>query len=147
MYRIELHARVGGRPAAEVYEILHALERYPSCVSAVRSITILESHDDRIISKWEVDFNGGVLRWIQENRLLPEKFVIQFRQLEGDAEHFAGEWGVRDEDDGCLLWFSAEFDSGMPSLDETIGPIAMMAIRENARLIVVGLLGDPIEIT
>ena len=146
MRRIELHARARGRPAAEVYEILCALERYPSCSTAVRSLTILERSSDRIVSRWEVDFHGGVLRWTEEDRLLPEKFVIQFRQIEGDADYYAGEWGVRDEDDGCSLWFSAEFDLGMPSLDLTLGPIAEMAFRENARLIVVGLLGDSTEI-
>ena len=147
MRRIELHARVRGRPAAEVYEILCALEHYQSCTSAVRSLTILESSSDRIVSKWEVNFHGGVLRWTEEDRLFPDKFVIQVRQIEGDADYYAGEWGVRDEDDGCSLWFSAEFDLGMPGFDLTIGPIAEMALRENARSIAVGLLGDSTEIT
>ena len=146
MRRIELRARVRGRPAAEVYEILCAMERYPSCASAVRSLSILESSSDRIVSRWDVDLHGGVLRWTEEDRLLPEKFVIQFRQIDGDADHYAGEWGVRDEDDGCSLWFSAEFDLGMPSLDLTLGPIVEMALRENVRSIVAGLLGDSTEI-
>jgi ribosome-associated toxin RatA of RatAB toxin-antitoxin module len=146
MRRIEVHARARGRPAAEVYEILCALERYPECASAVRSLTILESGGDRIVSRWEVEFHGGVLQWTEEARLLREKFVIQFRQLEGDADYYAGEWGVRDEDEGCSLWFSAEFDFGLPSLDETIGPIAEMELRKSVRSILIGLLGDSTEI-
>ena len=146
MRRIELRARVRGRSAAEVYEILCALERYPSCARSVRSLTILERDGDRIVSKWEVDFHAGALRWTQEDRLFRDTFVMQFRQIEGDADYFAGEWGVHNEDDGCSLSFSAEFDLGMPSLDLTLGPIGEMALRDNARSIIVGLLGDSTEI-
>jgi ribosome-associated toxin RatA of RatAB toxin-antitoxin module len=146
MRRIVLNARAQGRSAAEVYQILCAMERYPECASAVRSLTIIESSSHRIVSKWEVDFHGGVLRWTEEDRLVPETFGIHFRQIEGDADYYAGEWGVRDEEGGCSLQFSAEFDLGMPSLDLTLGPIAEMVLRDNARSIVVGLLGDSTEI-
>jgi len=100
-----------------------------------------------MVSRWEVDFHGGVLRWTEEDLLFPEKCVIRFRQIEGDADHYEGEWGVRDEDDGCSLWFSAEFDLGIPSLDQTLGPIGERALRENARSIIFGLLADSGEIT
>jgi hypothetical protein len=59
--------------------------------------------------------------------------VWRFRQLEGDAAHFAGEWGVRDEDYGCALWFSAEFKIGIPGLEAMFGPIAEKALRDSMR--------------
>jgi len=147
MRRIELHARVPGRPAGEVYEILCGLERYPECASAVRSLTILERGSDRMISRWEVNFQDGVLQWTEEDRLFPEKSMIEFRQIEGDVDYYAGEWSVRDEAEGCSLRFSAEFDFGMPGFEDTIGPIAEMEFRNSVRSIVEGLLGDSAEVT
>lgn len=148
MRHIALQARVTGRSAADTFGSLCNFEKYPACASAVRSLTILERNGDRMVTRWEVVFHTGTLRWTEEDHILvlADKSVIQFRQLEGDVEYFAGEWGVRDEDYGCSLWFRAEFDLGIPSLDRTLGPIAEQALRHNIRSIVAGLLGESVEI-
>ena len=148
MRNIALHARISGRTAADTFASLCNFEKYPVCADAVRSLTILEREGDRMVTRWEVVFHTGTLRWTEEDhiRVLADRSVIQFRQLEGDVEYFAGEWGVRDEDYGCALWFTAEFDIGIPSLDRTLGPIAEQALRQNIRSIVEGLLGESVEI-
>jgi ribosome-associated toxin RatA of RatAB toxin-antitoxin module len=146
MRRIELHARVHGRSAVDVYNILSDLEGYPSCASSVRSLAILERGENRIVSSWEVAFHNGVLQWTEEDRLFPDQLLFQFRQIEGDADYFAGEWKAVDDGDGCSLRFSAEFDLGLPTLDATLGPIAEAALRDNIRSIVFGLLGDSTQI-
>jgi len=148
MRHIALHARVRDRSAADVFGALCSFERYPQCADAVHSLTILERNGDRMITRWEVLFHKGLLRWIEEDHIqvLADKCLIQFRQLEGDVEYFAGEWGVRDEDYGSSLWFKAEFDIGIPTLDRTLGPIAEDALRQNIRSIVAGLLGESVEI-
>jgi ribosome-associated toxin RatA of RatAB toxin-antitoxin module len=145
MRSIEVRAHVRGRSAAEVYQALSELERYAECAEAVRALSVIERTDQRVVSSWDVDFHGGVLRWTEEAFLDPARHVIRFRQIEGDAEHYAGEWGARDEDGGCRLWFSAEFDLGIPSLDMTLGPIGEAALRQNVQSIVTGLLGGCVE--
>jgi hypothetical protein len=105
----------------------------------------VERTETRLVSAWDVDFHGGVLRWTEEDFLDPVNHVIRFRQIEGDAEHYAGEWGARDQDGGCAVWFSAEFDLGIPSLEMTLGPIGESVLRDNVRSIVTGLLGDCVE--
>lgn len=145
MRSIELRAHVRGQSAADVYQVLRRLERYAEYAAAVRALTVVEATSERLVSAWDVNFHGGVLRWTEEDLLDPVNNVIRFRQLEGDAEHYAGEWGVRDEDGGCVVSFSAQFDLGLPSLDLTLGPIGEAALRDNARSIVTGLLGHGVE--
>ena len=148
MRHIALQAKITGRSAADTFASLCNFEQYPVCASAVRSLTILERNGDRMVTQWEVAFHTGTLRWTEEDhiRVLADRSVIQFKQLEGDVESFAGEWGVRDEDYGCALWFTADFDIGIPSLDRTLGPIAEQMLRQNAKSIIEGLLGESVEI-
>ncbi|MEO7275593.1 MAG: SRPBCC family protein [Vicinamibacterales bacterium] len=145
MRTIEVRAHVRGRSAAEVYDALSDLERYAECATAVRALTVVERAERRLVSSWDVDFHGGVLRWTEEDFLDPDSHTIRFRQIEGDAEFYAGEWGARDEEGGAVVWFSAQFDLGIPSLDLMLGPIGEAALRENVRSIVVGMLGGCIE--
>ena len=145
MRRIEVRAHVRGRSASDVYHVLSDLERHAECAEAVRALSVIERTEVRLVSSWDVDFHGGVLRWTEEDLLDPASHVMRFRQIEGDAEHYAGEWGARDEDGGCVLWFSAEFDLGIPSLDMTLGPIGEAALRQNVRSIVTGRLGGCVE--
>jgi len=146
MREVKLNARVVGRTAAEVFSILCDLERYPSCADVVRSLTILEKNGDKMVSKWEVAFQGGRLKWTEEDEMNPNERIWRFRQLEGDAQHFAGQWGVREEGDGCSLWFSAEFKIGIPGLEAMFAPIAEKALRDSMRSVVKGLLGESVEI-
>jgi ribosome-associated toxin RatA of RatAB toxin-antitoxin module len=132
MRRVEVRAHARGQSAADVYRMLSELERYPECSAAVRALTVVERTETRLVSAWDVDFHGGVLRWTEEDFLDPVNHVIRFRQIEGDAEHYAGEWGARDQDGGCAVWFSAEFDLGIPSLEMTLGPIGESVLRETS---------------
>ena len=97
------------------------------------------------MSQWEVNFRQGILRWTEEDFFDPLTYSIQFRQIEGDAEHFSGSWLLSDTDEGCLICFAADFDMGIPSLSDIIEPIAEQALQENIRSILQGLLGDQIE--
>jgi ribosome-associated toxin RatA of RatAB toxin-antitoxin module len=145
MRRIDVRAHARGRSAEQVYTALSGLEHYPKCAEAVRALSVVERTDERLVSSWDVDFHGGVLRWTEEDLLDPVGHTIRFRQIEGDAEYYAGEWGTCDEDGGALVWFSAEFDLGIPSLDMTLGPIGEAALRRNVQSIVTGLLGSCVE--
>ncbi|HLF78584.1 MAG TPA: SRPBCC family protein [Dehalococcoidia bacterium] len=140
MVHLELRARVKNRSAAEVFPILSDLEKYPSVVDAVHSLTVGEK-DGQATSNWEVDFRGGVMRWQQEDVFLPEEHAFRFRQLDGDLDSFSGDWSVTDEEGGCRVEFRADFDLGIPGLAETLEPIAEAALRENILGIVTGLLG------
>jgi ribosome-associated toxin RatA of RatAB toxin-antitoxin module len=145
MRQVKLNAHVRGRKAAEVFSILCDLERYPTCSPAILSLSILERNGDRFVSRWEVAFQGGRLKWTEEDQIIPSECVWRFRQIEGDAQHLAGEWKVRDADSGCALSFSAEFKIGIPGLEAMFAPIAEKALRENMRSVIKGLLGDSVE--
>lgn len=145
MRHVEVHAIATGRTAVEIFPILCDFDLYQKHSDAVRNVTIVKAMDGRSVSKWEVNFRQGILRWTEEDHFDHEALSIRFQQTEGDAEHFSGQWLLSDTEKGCVVRFMADFDMGIPSLSEIIDPIAEQALQENIQSILKGVLRGQIE--
>ena len=137
--RIRLH--VPGKPPDDVYATLADFERYPELCDAVQSVAVTEASPNRTVSRWEVTFRAGLLRWTEEDTFDPGTLSIAFRQLEGDAALFDGSWKCADAASGSEIMFSARLDMGIPSLADALEPIAARTLIENIVSIVRGLVG------
>ena len=146
MRHLEVVARVSDRSTAEIYETLSDFESYPLYSKEVRSVSIDSKSDGQMLSTWETNFRGGILRWKEKDCFNPTARTIAFEQVEGDIEHFAGQWAVEDQPEGGLVRFRASFDMGIPALSNIIDPIAEQALRENIIAIIQGLFGVNCEI-
>lgn len=146
MRHLEVLARVPDRTAGDIYEVLCDFERYPEFSKEVRSVEIHSSDGGQMISTWETNFRGGILRWTERDYFDPVARTINFEQVEGDIEHFTGKWAVEDLPEGRLVRFAANFDMGIPALSSIIDPIAEQALRENIVAIIKGLFGLNVEI-
>jgi ribosome-associated toxin RatA of RatAB toxin-antitoxin module len=128
-----------------VFDVLAAFERYPAHSPAVRSVFVradgTAGAERPMVSDWEVDFRGGILRWTEEDVIDRERLRIEYRQLSGDIDHFSGYWQVEVAEAGCVVDFGAWFDLGIPSFDDVLDPIAEEAIHENIVSILSGLFG------
>jgi uncharacterized membrane protein len=136
---IRLH--VPDKPASDVYQTLADFERYPELSDAVRSVAVTEVSENRTVSRWEVTFRAGLLRWTEEDTFDPDALSIRFRQLEGDAAVFDGSWQCLDAAPGSEIMFSARLDMGIPSLADALEPIAARTLIDNIVSIVRGLVG------
>ena len=93
------------------------------------------------VSRWEVTFRAGLLRWTEEDTFDPGALSITFRQLEGDVAVFDGSWKCVDAASGSEIVFSARLDMGIPSLADALEPIAVRTLTGNIVSIVRGLTG------
>ena len=141
MRTVLLRLHVPDKPASDVYQTLADFERYPELSDAVRSVAVTEVSQHRTVSRWEVTFRAGLLRWTEEDTFDPAALSITFRQLEGDAAVFDGSWQCRDAAPGSEITFSARLDMGIPSLADALEPIAARTLAGNIVSIVRGLAG------
>jgi uncharacterized membrane protein len=141
MRTVRLRLSVPGKPASDVYETLADFERYPELSVAVRSVTVTQVSENRTVSRWEVTFRAGLLRWTEEDTFDPGALSITFRQLEGDAAVFHGSWECADAAKGSEIVFAARLDMGIPSLADALEPIAARTLIDNIVSIVRGLVG------
>ena len=139
MRTVLLRLHVPDKSATDVYQTLADFERYPELSDAVRSVAVTEVSENRTVSRWEVTFRAGLLRWTEEDTFDPGALSITFRQLEGDAAVFDGSWQCLDAAPGSEIMFSARLDMGIPSLADALEPIAARPLVDNIVSIVRGL--------
>jgi hypothetical protein len=157
MRTVVLRLQVPDKPASEVYQTLADFERYPELSEAVQSVAVTEVSENRSVSRWEVTFRAGLLRWTEEDTFDPAALSITFRQLEGDIAVFDGSWQCFDRQGfdrqgfdrqgseaapGSEIVFAARLDMGIPSLADALEPIAVRTLIDNTVLIVRGLVGS-----
>ena len=138
---VSLRIHVPQKSAAEVYETLSDFARYPELSDAVQEVVVTEVSDTVTISRWEVTFRAGLLRWTEEDRFDRDALTITFRQLEGDIALFDGTWRCTEAEDGAEIAFDARLDMGIPSLADALEPIAVRTLIDNTVSIVTGLVG------
>ena len=141
MRTVQLRMHVPNKTAAEVYDTLADFERYPELSDAVQSVAVTAMSDGVTVSRWEVTFRAGLLRWTEEDHFDRDQFKITFRQLEGDVAEFDGTWQCLDAPGGCYIAFAARLDMGIPSLADALEPIAVRTLIDNTVAIVNGLMG------
>jgi len=142
MRTVRLRLHVPHKPASDVYATLADFERYPELCDAVQSVAVIAVSENRTMSRWEVTFRAGLLRWTEEDVFDPGALSITFRQLEGDIAVFDGSWTCVDTAQGSEILFSARLDMGIPSLADALEPIAVRTLIDNIASIVRGLLGS-----
>jgi ribosome-associated toxin RatA of RatAB toxin-antitoxin module len=143
---VQLDLTVPSRRAVDVYATLADFARYPEFSPAVRSVTVTEVGDQTTVSRWEVTFRNGLLRWVEEDRFDAARQRIEFCQIEGDVAIFDGSWTCTDTSDGTQITFAARLDMGIPSLADALEPIAVRTLIDNTVAIVSGLLGDGVRV-
>jgi ribosome-associated toxin RatA of RatAB toxin-antitoxin module len=146
MGQLTMRATVDGMPAGEVYRRIVAFGDYPLLCDAVREVDVIEATDDHMVTKWEVNFHRGILRWTEHARFFPAERRVDFTDLDGDIDEFRGSWQVMDAGQETSVVFSVVFDIGIPTLEHVLDPIAEEALHKNVSSMLRGLLGDAVTI-
>lgn len=140
MRHVELDALI---PAEQAETVLHAVrrfERYPDLAPHVNATTVHAAWPDSpASSSWELHFRSGLLRWTEDDTVLPERGEIRFEQSDGDFDSFSGLWSVTQDGDDVVVRFDADFDFGIPSLEGILDPIAEGVIKETVAWALTGL--------
>ncbi|WP_411104999.1 type II toxin-antitoxin system RatA family toxin [Streptomyces sp. cmx-4-9] len=139
MRHVELEALVPAQQASAVLDAVRQWERFPELAPHVNATTV---HEDRRSSSWELHFRSGLLRWTEDDEILPEQGEIRFAQSDGDFDSFTGSWKFRQEGADVAVRFDGDFDFGIPSLEGILDPIAERVIRETVAWSLTGLFPD-----
>ena len=126
-------------PARDVYELAKDQERFPEFMPDVESVIVLERHPDRVITRWKTLVEDAPIEWIEEDRFDDAETTITYRLLEGDLDVFEGTWSFRERDGRTFVKLDVEYDFGVPTLAELIGPTLQRKVRENSEMMLAGL--------
>src|SRR5579872_6631001 len=129
-------------PARVVYELAKDQERFPQFMPDVEIVIVLERHPDRAISRWKTLVEEAPIEWIEEDRFDDERLRIDYRLLEGDLDTFEGSWTFDERDGETHVALGVEYDFGVPTLAELIGPTLHKKVLENSEMMLAALKAE-----
>lgn len=125
--------RIACEDSRAVYALICDMERFPSFMPDLVSVTVLEREAGRTVTAWEAKVDGLTLRWQEEDTFDEARMRISYRQLAGDLRRFEGAWQIVPEDGGARVELTADFDLGIPMLAPLVEPLLTKRIEENCR--------------
>jgi coenzyme Q-binding protein COQ10 len=129
-------------PAALIYELAKDQERFPQFMPDVESVTVVERHDDRVLTRWKTLIEDAPIEWLEEDRFDDAALRIDYKLLEGDLDTFEGAWTFVPEGSGTRVELDVTYDFGVPTLAELIGPTLEKKVRENAEMMLAALKAE-----
>jgi coenzyme Q-binding protein COQ10 len=126
-------------PARHVSELAKDQERFPEFMPDVEKVTILERRDDRAISRWKTLVEEAPIEWTEEDRFDDDALRIDYKLIEGDLDKFEGAWTFEHRDGVTHVVLGVEYDFGVPTLAELIGPTLEKKVRENSEMMLAAL--------
>jgi coenzyme Q-binding protein COQ10 len=126
-------------PARDVYELAKDQERFPQYMPDVESITVLERSANRLVTHWKTLVEDAPIEWTEEDLFDDEAVRIEYRLLEGDLDTFQGAWAFIEEAGKTRVTLGVEYDFGVPTLAELIGPTLEKKVQENSEMMLAAL--------
>lgn len=143
MRRTQVTARIPGVDPDEVFRTVVQFDRYPTLAPHVQATTVHQTLPETSgKSSWELHFRSGLLRWTENERFHRDRALIEFEQTDGDFELFSGHWQLNAIGADTEVFFTADFDFGIPSLEGILDPIAERVIKETVAWAIVGFFNQ-----
>jgi coenzyme Q-binding protein COQ10 len=129
-------------PARVVYELAKDQERFPQFMPDVETVKVLERFPDRVISRWKTLVEEAPIEWTEEDRFNDDALQIDYKLLEGDLDKFEGSWTFLERDGVTHVKLGVEYDFGVPTLAELIGPTLQKKVQENSEMMLAALKAE-----
>jgi coenzyme Q-binding protein COQ10 len=126
-------------PVTVVYELAKEQERFPEFMPDVETVTVLETYPDRAISRWKTLVEDAPIEWTEEDRFDDINKRIDYALIEGDLDKFEGAWTFEERDGRTYVSLGVDYDFGVPTLAELIGPTLHKKVQENSEMMLAAL--------
>jgi len=126
-------------PARVVYELAKDQERFPEFMPDVELVTVVESAGNRTVSRWKTLVEDAPIEWLEEDFFDDDALRVDYRLLEGDLDTFEGAWTFVERGGVTSVTLGIEYDFGVPTLAELIGPTLHRKVRENGYMMLAAL--------
>jgi ribosome-associated toxin RatA of RatAB toxin-antitoxin module len=126
-------------PARVVYELAKDQERFPQFMPDVETVVVLERHAEYTITRWKTLVEEAPIEWTEEDRFDDERRRIDYKLIEGDLDKFEGAWTFEERDGMTQVVLGVDYDFGVPTLAELIGPTLQKKVQENSEMMLAAL--------
>ena len=117
----------------KVYAMCKDAPSFPDYMKDLKSVTRIEEEGNRVVSDWVGVIPNFMLkvRWRQEDVWDDANHVCHFHQVKGDYDKFEGVWTFTDENGGCRLSTSLDYEYNVPTLGPLIKNVIHGIVQRN----------------
>jgi ribosome-associated toxin RatA of RatAB toxin-antitoxin module len=119
-------------PRRAIYELAKDMERYADFMPDVEYVKVLSRDGNVTVTRWKTLVEEAPIEWTEEDVFDDERTRIDYRLLEGDLDKFEGAWTFDERDGVTHVVLGVDYDFGVPTLAELIGPILHKKVEENS---------------
>jgi ribosome-associated toxin RatA of RatAB toxin-antitoxin module len=131
-------------PRRAIYELAKDMERYSEFMPDVEYVKVLRRDGNATVTRWKTLVEEAPIEWTEEDVFDDERTRIDYRLIEGDLDKFEGAWTFDERDGTTHVVLGVDYDFGVPTLAELIGPILQKKVEENS-LMMLRALKDECE--
>lgn len=121
-------------PAKKIYELAKDMESYPEFMPDVETVKILERNGNQTVTRWKTLVEEAPIEWTEVDIFDDQHTRIDYRLIEGDLDKFEGAWTFEERDGVTKVVLGVDYDFGVPTLAELIGPILQKKVEENSQM-------------
>jgi hypothetical protein len=92
-----------------------------------------------VITRWKTLVEDAPIEWTEEDRFDDAALRIDYALIEGDLDTFQGAWTFEERNGATRVVLGVEYDFGVPTLAELIGPTLEKKVRENSQMMLAAL--------
>ena len=115
------------------------MERFPEFMPDVEAVKILKRDGNKTVTKWKSVIEDAPIEWTEEDVFDDVNTRIDYRLIEGDLDKFEGTWTFEERAGVTRVVLAVDYDFGVPSLAELIGPILQKKVEENSQMMLKAL--------
>lgn len=121
-------------PRERIYELAKDMERYSEFMPDVEYVRIIRRDGNTTVTRWKTLVEEAPIEWTEEDVFDDANARIDYRLIEGDLDKFEGAWTFEERGGVTRVVLSVEYDFGVPTLGELIGPILHKKVEDNSMM-------------
>jgi ribosome-associated toxin RatA of RatAB toxin-antitoxin module len=126
-------------PARVIYELAKDMESYPEFMPDVETVKIVSRDGNSTTTRWKTLVEEAPIEWTEVDVFDDARTRIDYRLIEGDLDKFEGAWTFAEHDGVTHVVLSVDYDFGVPTLAELIGPTLQKKVEENSLMMLSAL--------
>lgn len=126
-------------PRRKIYELAKDMERYSEFMPDVEYVKVLERNGNETVTRWKTLVEEAPIEWTEVDRFDDSNTRIDYKLIEGDLDRFEGAWTFVETDGVTKVVLGVDYDFGVPTLAELIGPILEKKVEENSLMMLQAL--------
>jgi|ERR1017187_2043789 coenzyme Q-binding protein COQ10 len=126
-------------PARAIYELAKDMEHYPDFMPDVEAVTVLSRDGNSTTTRWKTLVEEAPIEWTEIDVFDDARTRIDYRLTEGDLDKFEGSWTFEERGGTTHVVLGVDYDFGVPTLAELIGPTLQRKVEENSLMMLTAL--------